>query len=71
MTSEIQCLDFDLPAARVFGRVRTALEAKGLIIGPYDMMIAAHALSLGLVVVTANVDELCRVSELKIENWRT
>jgi tRNA(fMet)-specific endonuclease VapC len=71
LTSEIQCLDFDLPAARVFGRVRTTLEAKGIVIGPYDMMIAAHALSLGLVVVTANVDEFCRVSELKIEDWRT
>ena len=70
LTSEIQCLDFDLDAARVFGRIRTALEADGMVIGPYDMMIAAHALSLGLVLVTDNEREFRRVARLKIENWR-
>jgi tRNA(fMet)-specific endonuclease VapC len=69
-TSEIQCLDFDLAAARIFGRIRTAFEADGAVIGPYDMMIAAHALSLRLVLVTDNEGELRRVAGLKIENWR-
>ncbi|HSS52048.1 MAG TPA: type II toxin-antitoxin system VapC family toxin [Thermoanaerobaculia bacterium] len=69
-TAEIQCLDFDLAAARIFGRIRTALEAAGTVIGPYDMMIAAHALSLGLVLVTDNEREFRRVAGLKVENWR-
>src|SRR6266851_3569274 len=70
LTTEIQCVDFDLSAARAFGRVRSALEAVGVPIGPYDMMIAAHALSLGLVLVTDNEGEFRRVAGLKVENWR-
>jgi tRNA(fMet)-specific endonuclease VapC len=70
LTAEIQCMDFDLSAARIYGGVRSSLEAKGLSIGPYDMMIAAHALSLGLVLVTDNEREFRRVDGLKIENWR-
>jgi tRNA(fMet)-specific endonuclease VapC len=71
LTAEIQCLDFDLSAARVFGNVRAALEAEGLPIGPYDMMmIAAHALSRGLVLVTNNEGEFRRVAGLETVNWR-
>ena len=70
LTLEIQCLDFDLSAARTFGRLRSALEAAGTPIGPYDMMIAAHVLSLGLTLVTDNGGEFRRVEGLKIENWR-
>ena len=70
LTSNIQCIDFDVAAARVYGRVRSALETKGTPIGPYDMMIAAHTLSLGLILVTDNEDEFQRVAGLKIENWR-
>ena len=70
LTSEIPCVEFDLDAAHTFGRVRTELEAKGTPIGPYDMMIAAHALYLGHVLVTDNVQEFNRVEGLEIENWR-
>jgi tRNA(fMet)-specific endonuclease VapC len=70
LTAEIQCLDFDLAAARVYGRIRSALEAEGTTIGPYDMMIAAHVLSLELTLITDNEKEFRRISELKIENWR-
>jgi tRNA(fMet)-specific endonuclease VapC len=70
LTAEIQCLDFDLAAARVYGRIRSALEAEGAPIGPYDMMIAAHALSQGLILVTDNEREFRRISGLEIENWR-
>jgi tRNA(fMet)-specific endonuclease VapC len=70
LTEEIQCVDFDLSAARAFGRLRSALEAVGAPIGPYDMMISAHALSLGLVLVTDNEGEFRRVAGLKVENWR-
>lgn len=70
LTEEIGCADFDQEAANTFGRVRTDLERKGTPIGPYDMMIAAHALSLDLVLVTDNVREFNRVEGLRVENWR-
>jgi tRNA(fMet)-specific endonuclease VapC len=70
LTAEIPCLDFDLAAASAYGRIRSALEAEGAPIGPYDMMIAAHALSRELILVTDNEREFRRISGLKIENWR-
>ena len=63
-------LDFDLFAAATYGRVRAQLEAVGTPIGPNDMLIAAHALSRALRVVTDNVAEFGRVKGLKVENWR-
>jgi tRNA(fMet)-specific endonuclease VapC len=62
--------DFDGVAARAYGRLRTALEASGGPIGPNDMLIAAHAMALGLVLVTDNVSELTRVDDLIVVNWR-
>src|SRR5437773_10912747 len=53
--AEIRCVDFDTDAASVYGRIRSALERRGSIIGPYDLQIAAHAQSLGLVLVSDNV----------------
>ena len=70
MAGEIQCLDFDPEAAAVFGRVRAALERAGQVIGPYDMLIAAQALSRRLVLVTDNLAEFRRVEGLEIESWR-
>jgi len=68
--AEIPCVDFDRNAASVYGRVRAALEKRGVLIGPYDLQIAAHALALGLVLVSDNVREFRRVRALKVENWR-
>lgn len=70
LIEEIDCLDFDLAAAASYGRVRARLEASGTLIGPNDMLIAAHALSRGLTVVTDNVAEFRRVGGLKVESWR-
>jgi tRNA(fMet)-specific endonuclease VapC len=70
LVGELECLDFDLRAAAVYGRVRAGLEARGKPIGPNDMLIAAHALSRRLVLVTDNVGEFRRVKSLKVENWR-
>ena len=67
---EIEAFDFDLQAAAVYGQVRAQLEAKGMPIGPNDMLIAAHALSRGLTVVTDNTAEFRRVKGLKVVNWR-
>jgi tRNA(fMet)-specific endonuclease VapC len=70
LIEEIEPLDFDLRAAATYGRVRAQLEAGGTPIGPNDMLIAAHALSRGLTVVTDNTTEFRRVKGLKVENWR-
>jgi tRNA(fMet)-specific endonuclease VapC len=70
LIDEVETLDFDLRAAATYGRVRAQLEAGGTPIGPNDMLIAAHALSRGLTVVTDNTTEFRRVKGLKVENWR-
>ncbi len=67
---DVPCVDFDSGAALVYGRVRAVLERRGVVIGPYDLQIAAHALSLDLVLVSDNVREFRRVEGLKVENWR-
>jgi tRNA(fMet)-specific endonuclease VapC len=67
---ELRCLAFDEASARLFGRVRAQLEGRGTPIGPYDMMIAAHALFLRCTLVTDNLEEFRRVSGLEVENWR-
>jgi tRNA(fMet)-specific endonuclease VapC len=61
--------DFDLKAAEEYALIRTDLERKGVIIGAYDLQIAAHAKALSAVLVTNNEKEFRRVEGLKIENW--
>lgn len=51
------------------GQIRADLAGTGLPIGPYDQLIAGHARSLGLVLVTNNTSEFARVEGLRIENW--
>lgn len=65
----INILPYDDQAAQTYGRVRFALEKKGASIGPLDMLIGAHALSLKAILVTNNHREFERIPELKIENW--
>lgn len=64
-------LPFDDRAAGNYGSARVALERKGTPIGPLDMLIAAHALSLDMTLVTNNEREFRRVVGLRIENWLT
>lgn len=54
---------------KVYAETRVNLERRGLPIGQHDLLIAAHALSLGLTVVTANEREFTRVENLTVENW--
>jgi tRNA(fMet)-specific endonuclease VapC len=65
----LEILFYDYNAAKSYGEVRLSLEKKGEIIGPLDMLIAAHALSNDIVLVTNNEKEFQRVNHLKIENW--
>jgi tRNA(fMet)-specific endonuclease VapC len=67
--SAFDIIPFDDSDAEVFGLIRADLEKRGQIIGPYDMQIAAQAITKGLILVTNNVDEFSRIKEIKIENW--
>ena len=60
---------FDENAAAAYGHVRAHLEKQGTPIGSLDTLIAAHALSLDLTLVTNNVREFERVPGLKVKNW--
>ena len=68
-TGRIDVLDFDADAAAHRGEIRATLERQGKLIGPYDLMIAGHARSRGLVVVTGNLGEFARVDGLRCEDW--
>ena len=69
LLANIEIKNFDTDAADCYGKIRADLEKKGTPIGPLDMMIAGHAQSLDLTIVTNNVKEFARVDNLKIENW--
>jgi len=64
-------LSSTVQAAEEYGKVRADLERRGLPIGPLDTMIAAHALSLAVTLVTNNVHEFSRVTGLTVEDWTT
>jgi tRNA(fMet)-specific endonuclease VapC len=61
--------EFGQDAAAAYGRIRAALESEGTPIGPLDTLIAAHAVSLGVTLVTNNVREFGRVPGLEVEDW--
>jgi tRNA(fMet)-specific endonuclease VapC len=67
--ARLDVLPFDSDAAAHYGDIRADLERKGQVIGPYDLMIAGHARSRGLVVITGNLDEFNRVVGLRAEDW--
>jgi tRNA(fMet)-specific endonuclease VapC len=52
-----------------YGNIRAMLESEGKTIGPLDMLIAAHALSLDLTIISNNIKEFSRIPNLKCENW--
>lgn len=67
--ARLAVLAFDDAAAAHYGEIRANLERRGQAIGPYDLMIAGHARSRGLVVVTGNLGEFGRVAGLRAEDW--
>ena len=67
--SGIQVMPFTPEAAREYGLIRSSLEKQGTVIGGNDMLIAAHAKSLDLILVTNNQREFERIHGLKVENW--
>ena len=67
--ARLAVLNYDLHAEEHTAQLRTELKKQGTPIGPYDQMIAGHARSLGLIVVTNNEREFERVPGLRVENW--
>jgi tRNA(fMet)-specific endonuclease VapC len=67
--SPLEVASFDRDAAAVYRRLRTTLEQKGRPIGSMDLLIAAHALSLNVRLVTNNAREFRRVPQLRVANW--
>jgi tRNA(fMet)-specific endonuclease VapC len=65
----VEVLDLPDAAARHYAEIRADLKKRGALIGANDLFIAAHARSLGLVLVTNNTAEFGRVKGLAIENW--
>jgi len=67
--SPFEILAYDENAASFYGNIRSQLEKQGNVIGPLDMLIAAHALSENLTLITNNEKEFKRVKSLKVKNW--
>lgn len=65
----LEIAGFDPEAAEHYGDIRAHLEKKGIPIGPLDLMIAAHARSLDITLVTNNKKEFTRVPHLNVEDW--
>ena len=59
----------DAPVDRHYATIRVHLEGSGNIIGPNDLLIAAHALAHDMTLVSANVSEFSRVPGLRVVNW--
>jgi len=69
LLSGVEILPLDEGVDRRYADLRMQLEQAGQPISAHDMLIAAHALTLGLTMVTANVREFRRVPGLAVENW--
>jgi tRNA(fMet)-specific endonuclease VapC len=67
--SPLDVCDFPSAAALVFGKIRAHLQRAGTPIGNFDLLIAAHALYEGAILITNNAKEFKRVPGLKVENW--
>ena len=65
----LEILAYDEMAAESYGDIRLHLEKYGQPIGPLDVLIAAHALSQNLILVTNNDKEFKRIKNLQVENW--
>ncbi|MEN9517965.1 MAG: hypothetical protein RLZZ381_553 [Cyanobacteriota bacterium] len=65
----LQIADFDRAAAVIYGNIRATLAKQGTPIGSLDTLIAAHALSLKVTLITNNLKEFSRVPNLKLDNW--
>jgi tRNA(fMet)-specific endonuclease VapC len=69
LAARMQVLDFNSDAASHAGDIHADLGRRGVLVGPYDILIAGHARSRGLIVITSNIREFQRVEGLRSEDW--
>jgi len=69
--SAIIILPLENGVDRCYGKIRADLERAGKVIGPNDLLIAAHCIFNDNILVTANVNEFIRITSLRVENWLT
>ncbi|MBV9992467.1 MAG: type II toxin-antitoxin system VapC family toxin [Alphaproteobacteria bacterium] len=69
LVGRLTVLPFSADAASHYGQICVELQKAGTPIGPYDMLIGAHARAEGLVLVTNNEREFRRITGLRVENW--
>lgn len=69
LVARLEVLDFDSAAAAHAAEIAATLASRGQTIGPFDTLIAGHARSRALVVVTGNIREFARVDGLRCEDW--
>lgn len=67
--AQIHVVDFDASAADHAADIKASLAANGNLIGPNDLLIAGHARSLGMKLITGNLREFARVEGLRCEDW--
>ena len=65
----LQIHEYGFEQTIIYGKIRADLERKGTPIGPLDTLIASHAISLKMTLVTNNEREFKRIPELLVENW--
>lgn len=70
-SSHLIVMSFDEPAAAQYGLIRATLKREGKLIGGNDLLIAAHASAMGVILVSNNDKEFKRVGGLKVVNWAT
>lgn len=71
LISLIPPLPMPRETGKIYGEIRSKLEKKGMPIDNNDLWIAAHALAIGVVLVTNNDKEFRRIPHLKVDNWVT
>jgi tRNA(fMet)-specific endonuclease VapC len=69
LARHLAVLDWPQAAAQHYAEIRSDLKKKGSLIGANDLLIAAHARSMGAIVVTNNTKDFARVKGLRVENW--
>jgi tRNA(fMet)-specific endonuclease VapC len=67
--SHLYVADFDFNAAEIYGKMRDSLESRGVVVGHADLLIGAHAISLGVILVTNNIKDFSGFPNIQLENW--
>ncbi len=69
LLESVEVIPFSADAARRFGVIRKDLQQRGNVIGPFDLLIAAHAIAEDAILVTNNTREFSRIPMLTLEDW--